>query len=104
MYKLLLTTLIITVSFSLTAADKGIPVKAGTQLSDKQVVINEFEQSCELSELANCGCIAESLIPLISDAEATVISARLKSGELSHENLIPRNRVKFNRAQQICNG
>lgn len=103
MYKLLLTIVIMVVSFTLSAAEKGIPVEEDIQLSDKQLVISEFEQSCESNEIENCGCIAESLIPLISDSEATVISSRLKSGELTHENLIPRNRVKFNRAEQICN-
>ncbi|MBV34434.1 MAG: hypothetical protein CMP47_09820 [Rickettsiales bacterium] len=104
MYKILLTMVILAVSFTLVAEEKGVPVQQGSQLSDKHVVISEVEKSCELNGLANCGCIAESMIPLITDAEASVISSRLKSGELSHENLIPRNRVKFNRAQQICNG
>jgi hypothetical protein len=106
MLKVTLGLLLVGASLSTYAAENEAPEppQEVMKLSPKQQVIKAFEQSCELREEAQCGCIAETMVPALSDSKVTVILSQLDSGEVTHKNLIPRNQVEYNRAQKKCAG
>lgn len=104
MLRVALITCALSASFSVLAAEMPEPKVDGDAavMTEKQQVIQAFKHTCEERALEQCGCTAESLVPALSDAEVTVISSKLQSGEFTTENLIPRNQVAFNRAQNKC--
>lgn len=103
--KTILGVLIIGCSLTVQAADKTEkPQEQVAPISDKQQVVLAFEESCRTEQLANCGCISESLVPMLSDAKVSLVKAQLDSGQLNGKNLIARNQVIFNRAQNKCSG
>lgn len=103
--KTLLGVLIIGCALSAQASEeRAKPVEQAAPVSDKKQIVQAFEQSCRIQELSQCGCISESLVPMLSDSKVSLIVAQLKSGALNHKNLIARNQVLFNKAQGKCSG
>ena len=97
----------VVLGFGLTAQasdEIAKPEEQTAPISEKQQVVQAFEQSCRTEQLANCGCIAESLVPILSDAKVSLLQSQFQSGNLNNKNLIPRNQVMFNRAQSKCSG
>ena len=103
MFKSMLGALVLSLSLSAQASQEvQKPAEQVAPVSDKQQVVQAFEQSCRAKELTNCACISESLVPMLSNAKVALVQSQLQSGELTQKNLIPRNQVEFNRAQSKC--
>ncbi|RDX37117.1 hypothetical protein DZA50_02715 [Kangiella sp. HD9-110m-PIT-SAG07] len=105
MFKSLLGALVLSLSLSAQASEEmQKPQEQVAPLSDKQQVVQAFEQSCRAEQLANCACISESLVPMLSSAKVSLVQSQLESGGLNNKNLIARNQVVFNKAQNKCSG